>query len=136
MGVKQYLQQARALDSMVNTKLEEIDRLRSLVEKITPKYGAEQVQSSHNNQQLASTVAKITDLEAELNAEIDKLVDLKTEINNKLGLMVNDNYKLILTMRYINCLPWWQISYNLQLDMRWVYRIHKNALKEFEKNII
>ena len=137
MGAKQYLQQARWLDNTVNAKLEQIDRLRSLAERITVEYsGNEKIISSHDNDQLTCIVAKIVDLEKSINADIDKLVDLKAEINSKLTLVTNDTYKLILTMRYINCLPWWQISYDLRSDMRWVYRIHKNALKEFEEKLI
>jgi len=137
MGAKQYLQQARWLDNTVNAKLEQIERLRSLVEKITVEYtGDVKVTASHENDQLALVVAKIMELEKDINTDIDKLVDLKAEINSTLALMTNDAYRLILTMRYINCLPWWQISYDLQSDMRWVYRMHKKALKEFEKVLI
>ena len=86
--VKTYLRKARELDTLVHTKLSEIDRLRELAECLSsPKLG-ERVTSSNGNTSM-QTVDKIVDLQAEVDKEIAVLVDLIAEIHTKIEQLEN-----------------------------------------------
>lgn len=134
MGAKQYLEQAKRLDDLINAKLEQIDKLRALAEKITTEYtGSEKVDSTHRNDQLARTVAKIVDLEHELNEEIDEAVNLKIYIKRLINQIDNNEYKVLLFLRYINMRTWEEIAEKMNFAVSWIYVKHDKAIEELEK---
>ncbi len=47
--------------------------------------------------------------------------------------MLDENSKMFLELRYVALMKWEDISVAAGYDLRWVYRIHKKAIKEFEK---
>ena len=107
--VKAYLRKARELDTLVHTKLSEIDRLRELAECLSsPKLG-ERVTSSNGNTSM-QTVDKIVDLQAEIDKEIAVLVDLIAEIHTKIEQLENPTERAVLTERYINVKSWEEIA--------------------------
>ena len=107
--VKTYLRKARELDTLVHTKLSEIDRLRELAECLSsPKLG-ERVTSSNGNTSM-QTVDKIVDLQAEVDKEIAVLVDLIAEIHTKIEQLENPTERAVLTERYINVKSWEEIA--------------------------
>lgn len=132
MGVKQYLQQVKRLDDIVNAKYEQIEALRLIATKITTYPRDVKVQTSPSNDRLEKIVVKIADLENELNSSIDKLVDLKAEITQRIDEVSNNDYRLLLALRYLNFKTWEQIANEMHYDVRWIHELHKRALAEFE----
>ena len=128
--VKTYLRKARELDTLVHTKLSEIDRLRELAECLSsPKLG-ERVTSSNGNTSM-QTVAKIVDLQAEVDKEIAVLVDLIAEIHTKIEQLENPTERAVLTERYINVKSWEEIAEIISYSERNTKYIHGRALKNF-----
>lgn len=128
--VKTYLRKARELDTLVHTKLSEIDRLRELAECLSsPKLG-ERVTSSNGNTSM-QTVDKIVDLQAEVNKEIAVLVDLIAEIHTKIEQLENPTERAVLTERYINVKSWEEIAEIINYSERNTKYIHGRALKNF-----
>ena len=80
MIAREYLTQARMIDSRINSKLMELQRARELATKATGLVSDMPRNPSPDLQQMESRVVKIVDLEREINAEIDELVDLKRDI--------------------------------------------------------
>ena len=107
--VKTYLRKARELDTLVHTKLNEIDRLRELAECLSSSKLGERVTSSNGNTSM-QTVDKIVDLQAEVNKEIAVLVDLIAEIHTKIEQLENPTERAVLTERYINVKSWEEIA--------------------------
>lgn len=128
--VKTYLRKARELDTLVHTKLSEIDRLRELAECLSsPKLG-ERVTSSNGNTSM-QTVDKIVDLQAEVDKEIAVLVDLIAEIHTKIEQLENPTERAVLTERYINVKSWEEIAEIISYSERNTKYIHGRALKNF-----
>ncbi|AHM57215.1 hypothetical protein EAL2_c19340 [Peptoclostridium acidaminophilum DSM 3953] len=84
MNIKEYLSQAMWLDRIINNKLQQLDSLKYLAQKVT--------------------------------ASLD-----------------NMSYRLLLEMRYIGGQSWVDVASNIGYDVRTVFRIHGEALKEIEK---
>lgn len=80
MKAKEYLERAYWLDQMIDSKLEQVASLRAMATKTTTIMKRDVVSRSRNMHSMEDTVAKIADLEEEINADIDRLVDLKKEI--------------------------------------------------------
>ena len=128
--VKAYLRKARELDTLVHTKLNEIDKLRELAECLSsPKLG-ERVTSSKGNTSM-QTVDKIVDLQAEIDKEIAELVELITEIHAKIEQLSDTTEKAVLTERYINGRSWEEIAEIVGYTVRQTLNIYGKALKHF-----
>jgi len=134
MSIKNYLSQAIWLDQMIDSKLEQMETLKSLAMKVTTSFTKEKISSGNiNKSNMENILVKVMDLENEINKDIDRLVDLKREIQDIINLMEDINQQLLLELRYLNGKGWDEIAVSMGYDPRTVYRIHGKALKEFEK---
>lgn len=79
LDAKQYLQQIARDDRLIQNKCVEVYQLRCLATNVTAQMGTEPVQSSSVSDKVGNIVAKIVDLEAEINRMIDKFIDDKQE---------------------------------------------------------
>ena len=128
--VKTYLRKARELDTLVHTKLSEIDRLRELAECLSSPRMGEKVSSNKGNTSM-QTVDKIVDLQAEIRKEIAELVSLIGEIHEKIELLENPTEKAVLTERYINVKSWEEIAEIIGYSDRNTRYLHGRALLNF-----
>ena len=135
MNAKEYLGQAYRLDQRIGSKLQQVESLRSLTERVTVAYGGEVVSYTRNLTSLQDTIVRLMEAEEELNQEIDRLVDLKIEISNVISEVRNESYRLILEKRYLCFLPWDQIAADLKISRRWVLTQHDRAVAVVDKLI-
>lgn len=133
MTAKEYLGQAYRLDQHINSKLQQIESLRSLTQRVTVAYGGEVVSHTRNVTSLQDTIARLMETEEELNQEIDRLVDLKIEIADVISRVHNESYRLILEKRYLCFLSWDQIGTDLHYTHRWLLTKHDRAVDVVEK---
>lgn len=133
MNAKQYLQQAYRLNELIDSDMLELQNLRCLSTSISSDMSQERVQSTKQPDKIGGIVAKIVDLDNQINAEIDQFVDLKKEIRDKITTLESPDERLILQDRYLNFLTWEHIAETLNFSTQWVYEIHKRALHSFEK---
>lgn len=134
MTAKQYLQQVKGLDNMIEAKLEQVERLRALATRVTTSFSHDkQGKGAARHEKTADIVCKIVMLEEKLNASIDTLVDLKAEVEEKIDEIPNDNYRLLLRLRYLNYKTWEDIASTIGYTPQWIYITHGRALQEFQK---
>ena len=88
-----------------------------------------------NKARMANTVAKIVDLQAEINLDIDTLVDLKESIRARIENLPTRDLQSVIYMRYCDLMSWPQISVDLGLSLPTVYRLHDQALAAIEKEL-
>lgn len=62
--------------------------------------------------------------------KIDRLLEINKEIVQAISGVDDVLLRTILTARYINCKTWRQIAEDMEIDERWVYRLHKKALEK------
>lgn len=132
VSAKEYLKSIRTLDMAIKVKEEELYRLKLNIASLSPQTTGERVMNSSNSDMM-STVDKIVDMQAVINAEIDRLVDLKEEARTKINQLKDTRYVSLLTDYYINCKTWEQVAEDMEYDLRWVYRLHGRALQSFSK---
>lgn len=131
---KAYLKRIRLYDSHINNKMEELERLKAMVTKITQTLREDAGGCSQSQDKIGDAVSRIVDLQAELNAEIDRYVDSKAEICNALNKIQKQRYFDVLHKRYVLFKTWQQIADEMGYeDVRGVYMIHGRALQAFNK---
>lgn len=82
---------------------------------------------------LADAVARIVDLKAEINRDIDRLVDKKRDIAAKLGKLTDRRYYAVLFRRYLLFETFEKISCEMNYSWRHVCSLHGQALEAFQE---
>lgn len=135
MTGREFLKQIPRLDKAINAKLEEIEALRSLAEKMTAE--AKLIKSyskkSYQVDRTSELVARIADLNAEINTEVDRLIDMKADAIKLIDSLQNPDYRVLLHLRYINNYTFEMIAVEMNYCYKWTRILHGRALREFDK---
>ncbi|MCM1439306.1 MAG: hypothetical protein NC131_08930 [Roseburia sp.] len=132
MTAKDYLQQARFLDSRINSKLQQIASLNELASRCTSTFSDMPKNPNRSGSRMEDAVCKIVDLQAEINMDIDALVYLKREIMGVIKAVPNVEYQTLLEKRYLCFINWEQIAIDMNYSMQHIHRMHSAALKEIK----
>ena len=132
MTVKEYLSQAKFLDQRINSKIQQVAALNDLATKATSTLTGMPRNPNHATSTMEEAIAKIIDLQAEINSDIDTLVDLKRDLSATIKAVGNTEYQTVLEKRYLCFQSWEQIAVEMGYDLRWLYRIHGKALDEVQ----
>ena len=130
MTAKEYLSQARYLDARINSKIKQVDQLNDLATSATSVLTGMPHNPSGSTSRMADTIAKIIDLQDEINHDIDTLVDLKSEIAEAIKAIPDVEQQTILEQRYLCFLKMEQISVDMGYSIQHLYRLHDDALKK------
>ena len=133
MTATEYLGQAYRLDQRINSKLQQVESLRSLTRKVTASYDGETVFHTRNVTSLEDTIFRLMEAEEELNRQIDELVVLKMDISRMINRVRNESLRLILEKRYLCFLQWDQIEAEMHYSRRWVLKRHARAVEVVDK---
>ena len=133
MTAKEYLGQAYRLDQRINSKLQQVESLRSLTRKVTASSDGETVFHTRNVTSLEDTIFRLMEAEEELNRQIDELVVLKMDISRTINRVRNESLRLILEKRYLCFLQWDQIAAEMHYSRRWVLKRHARAVEVVDK---
>ena len=132
MTAKEYLRSIKYLDSAINAKQAELDRLkRDMCSIKGVTYDGDKVQGGITDSM--KIVDKIIELNNLINAEIDKLVDLKAEAHQKIEKVCNKKFISLLTDIYINGYTLEQVAEKADKTYMTICRWHGQALNIFRK---
>ena len=132
MTTKEYLRSIKYLDSAINAKQSELDRLkRDMCSIKGVTYDGDKVQGGITDSM--KIVDKIIELNNLINAEIDKLVDLKAEAHQKIEKVCNEKFISLLTDIYINGYTLEQVAERMEVNYRTICRWYGEALQVFRK---
>lgn len=129
MNAKEYLSQVMHIDQRINSKLEQVMKLREAATKATATLSDMPRPDSPNIQAMESTICKIVDLEREINEDVDRLVDLKAEARRVIQQITEPDQQLVLELRYLCYKPWTEIMSEIGYSEATLYRLHGEALK-------
>ncbi len=129
---KAYLRKIELADVHINNKLNDLHKLRSMVTKITSTISEVSVTGSGGQDKLGDAVAKIVDLQEEINRKIDSYVDLKKEVSAVLERIQDPDQVKVLHKRYFEYKPWEVIACEMNYSYRNVCYIHGKALQAVE----
>ena len=133
MTAKEYLSQAWNIDRRINDKVAHVSQLRDMAMNVSAVISDMPRSPSPNNQRMENIIARLTDTEEEINADIDRLVSLKLEIMNTIWQVADENAQMVLERRCHSFKPWEDIAADMSVSIRWVHKIHVKALDDIEK---
>ena len=133
MKAKEFLKNIIHIDAMINCKLEQIAELRSRLTSVSCATDNERVQTSLKGDKMTDTIAKIMELEALVNDDIDVLTEYKLQAREMIEKLDSNVEKIVLYKRYFDCKSFEKIAVECNYSWRHVHRIHGNALVNLDK---
>ena len=130
---KDYLLQIKLLDTQIDCMLSTRNGLKDSLLRITPTLKEDVVTGSCSQDRMATTIAKIVDLEKEINEKVDALIDRKAQVIRLLEKVRNPDYLQILQRRYVELESFEEIAAEMHYTYRWICKLHGRALQAFSK---
>jgi len=132
MTVIETLEKIRCLDALIDSKLEQEHHLREMATSISASVSdGMQKSSSHVPDKIGVIVAKIVDLQQEINADIDRYVDTKAALVEAVKKLPLDE-RTILEMHYFSHTSISKIAEKLHYTKRNVYYLRDKAIADLE----
>ena len=135
MTAKEYLEQAQTLDRQIDSKIMVLDRLRALATRTTSVLSGSVVSRSRNEHSMEDAIAKIVDMEQEINGDIDRLVEIKEKITQMIRRIPDPDCQTVLELRYLCYKSWEEIANMMNRTKSNLYKIHTKALEMAEVQI-
>lgn len=130
MTAKEFLRQARDADRRIDEAMERLERMRAKLEagrmsNLTgmPRGGAVD---------WTETADRVIELEKRVNARIREMVRHKQAAMDAIDAVEESRLREVLELYYIDGLTWDKVAETMQLDRRWVTRLHGRALLEIK----
>lgn len=132
MTAKEFLSRAYRLDTRINNRFEQLNRLKQLAGRTTAAYSGEVVSHSRNVHANEDAIIRIIEAEQELNREIDELIAIKDDIKQVIALVAAPTCRLLLESRYLCMNRWDEVCGKLEVSRSRVFEIHQTALSMVE----
>ncbi len=129
MTTKEFLNQAYRIDQRINSKLEQIISLHALATKATSTLSDMPINKTESQRRMADVIAKIVDLETEINKDIEKLVEIKKDIVSTIKKVQNPELQTLLELRYLCFRTWEQVASEMGYSIQNAYKLHDRAIK-------
>jgi RinA family phage transcriptional activator len=123
-----YLKRYITLDREIDRKLEEVARLRSKLTRVTEVYSTEPRGGGTIYGKTEEILAKIVDLEREIDADIDRLIEVRDSIKSIIEAVEDDRERLLLQYRYLDGKTFEWIAAEMNYSWRQIHRLHSRAL--------
>ena len=130
--MKEYLSQAFRIDQRIQSKMEQVASLNDLATRATATYSDMPGSETRNLHRMEDAILSIIELEAEINGDICKLVQTKKDIVHKIKAVQNTEYQTLLELRYLCFKTWEQIAVQMNYSTKYVFDLHRSALKMIE----
>ena len=136
MTAKEYLGRLRSLELRLLANANEIENLTNIATHITSAINSDGIHTTGTtSDKLGNCVARIVDLQHEIDADIESLEKLRGEIIGSIDNVKTDKYRELLRMRYVCHMTFEEIAVEMDMSWRWIIKLHGRALQEFsEKN--
>ena len=135
MTAKEYLNQYHDALFEIETLTEEVQRLRSLAEKITVAFDSDGgAPGTRRTDKLEECVEKIMESEEKIQARADELARIRQEVYDTIIKVHDSKLRTLLLMRYIGNSTFETIAYTMNYSYKHItHNLHPEALEEIEK---
>lgn len=138
MTAKEYLRQVGRINAKIKRLTKQRDDIRADMYSIGSPAGmdTERVRTSMAGDKMLRLIGAVDDLEREIVEELCQLTRLKGKIYRQVESLDDERYKTILFDRYILLMSWEQIAVDMGYQIKWVYKLHGNALQSFSAKVL
>jgi DNA-directed RNA polymerase specialized sigma subunit len=134
MNTLDFLSQAYRLDLRIDSKLEQIASLNELATKCTSTITGMPRNPNRSVSSMADAVAKIVDLQTEIDRDIHRLIDIKRQIVASIKTVDNKEYQTLLELRFLCGCKWEEVAIKMGYSIQHTYRMRDRALRKVVVN--
>lgn len=127
---KEYLRRYRTHVRRIHRINAEISELRSM--KLSPSLNNDGMPHGSSQSDLSGYAAELDSMVQELIDERYCRIKDYQEIVGRIKKLKSENEKDVLFYRYIRGMDWWEIAEKMKFSERQIFRIHGNALANFQ----
>ena len=132
MTAKEYLRQYRHLTESLRQLESDLRKLEE--ERDSIKIRADGMPGSGSVSKRVETLAvRIIDLQRRTMVRREKVLAKREEIRSVIMLVPDPKLSRLLDLRYVEGMKWEEISQEMVIDLRYIYRLHGRALQEADK---
>ncbi len=128
---KAFLRKVRELDREVDAAMRQVDYCEATATRITPHYSHTTKKPSGNVSE--NKIINLMGAREKCNKAIDCFLDYRDECLRLIDLIPFAAHKQVLMLRYLNYFKWEKIEKEMKYSEAQMFRIHGQALAEFEK---
>lgn len=128
---KLYLQKYKIADRHIDDMLRQKDDMMTRLTKMTATLTG-MPRGGGGSDTMTAGVAKLIDLDNEIDRQVDALVDMRREIEGHINSISDDRYKRLLTLRYLDGMTWDRVGLEMGYERRQVTRLHGFALMDIK----
>jgi seryl-tRNA synthetase len=132
-NAREYFSKAYRIDHRIRSKFEQLESLNALATRATSTLSAMPRNPNRSTSTMADVIARIIDLQEEINQDIIRLVDSKREIMTIIKSIENSEYQTLLEKRYLCFLTWEKIAVDMSYTIHHLYKMHNAALEVCSK---
>lgn len=129
MTAKEWLNRGFKLNREIEQLVEAKQRAEALARKAVPSVSGKSIQTSRKNITEGKLVS-YSEYTGLIYRRVNALFDVQQEIVEAVGRVEPPLLRALLTARYINYKTWDEIAAELGYDLRWVHRLHREALEQ------
>lgn len=128
-----YLGEYYAKQKRIDALKEELENIRDIATNAAVRADADRVSGSKARDSMANHAVRAVDVERRLDATIAHLQECLDMRLFLIEQMENEDEKLVLTYRYINCMPWEAVQRKMHYGATATFELHGRALQSFWK---
>ena len=132
MTAREYMEQAITLDDEIDSKIMMREQLWALATKMTSSLKKGSEIHSRNDHQREEIIAKMVDLEREINDDVDRLVDLKREMMEAIRMVPDAECRVFLEKRFLGKMRAKDIANERHYNENWAMTEQRKALGMIE----
>lgn len=128
-----YLGEYYAKQKRIDALKEELENIRDIATNVTVRADADRVSGSKARDSMANHAVRAVDVERRLDttiAHLQECLDMRLWLIEQ---MEDEDEKLVLTYRYINCMPWEAVQRKMHYGATATFELHGRALQSFWK---
>lgn len=132
MTVREFLLRVRKQNSVLLTYERELSELRLRMVNISSPGFGDNVQTNHISS-LDEIIEKMESQADKVNRNWDACKEMKEQAEALIDKEPDEYRRCVIYRYYILCQPWEQVAVGMHFSLRWVTKLHGQALRDLEK---
>ena len=133
LDARMQLRDVRHCHLRVLTLCARAEKYREMAMQATGRTDAIRVSGTSERSKVEKYILELWDVHNELQQEIAQLMEKSREAEAQIRRLPDSRYRAVLELRYLCGLTWEEIAERTSFTLRWVHKLHKEALEAFGK---
>lgn len=137
MNAEEYLKSISRTENFIKSKKLRLKALNDLIEHVPgPVYSTNPRVSKSPNSSISHIMNQAIDLENEIEQDKVKVQSMRSYMLSLISKIKEPDEENIIIKRYFDNMTFDDIAYEMDCSSRWVYKLHKKAIKTLNEMTI